>query len=164
MKDSEEKINIYRVYNKSRDLKPVRVTFDVNSSDKLSETDKVVYGHNALGKSFLFGQGESKFVSLDDDFKPEIDKYIDEHRGELSRQDYKAMHPEDYNNLLLKLWEQTKEKAKREGKIAIVSNSHILRQRPQDFDKVITLTKEEFKRRLIQRGMNKAQLEKDFDE
>ena len=164
LKDSEEKINIYRVYNKSRDLKPVRVTFDVNSSDKLSETDKVVYGHNALGKSFLFGQGESKFVSLDDDFKPEIDKYIDEHRGELSRQDYKAMHPEDYNNLLLKLWEQTKEKAKREGKIAIVSNYHILRQRPQDFDKVITLTKEEFKRRLIQRGMNKAQLEKDFDE
>lgn len=135
-----------------------------DSNKYLTPTDKVVYGHNALGKSFLFAKGRSRFVSLDDDFKPEIDKFIDEHRGELSRQDYKAMHPEDYNNLLLELWEQTKEKAKNEGKIAIVSNHHILRQRPQDFNKVITLPKEEFRRRLIQRGMDETQLEKDLEE
>lgn len=135
-----------------------------NPKDFITDKDRVIYGHNAIGKSFLFAKGKSKFVSLDDDFKPEIDKFIDEHRGKMSRQDYKAMHPEEYNNLLLELWEQTKEKAKKEGKIAIVSNHHILRQRPQDFDKVITLPKEEFKRRLLQRGMNKAQLEKDFDE
>ena len=71
----------------------------------LSPQDKVVYGHNTIGKSFLYATSNSNFVSLDDDYKDVQNAYIDLHKLPTeTRQDYKARHPEDYNDLLKELW------------------------------------------------------------
>ena len=127
----------------------------------ISDNDRIIYGHNTLGKSYLFSGKNSPFVSLDDDFKPDQDKFIDENKLPTeTRQDYKARHPEEYNKFLLDLWEITKQTALSQNKKAIVSNHHILRQKPEDFDKVFTLTPTEFKRRLIQRGSTEEELNK----
>jgi hypothetical protein len=63
----------------------------------ISDNDRIIYGHNTLGKSYLFSGKNSPFISLDDDFKADQNKFIDEHKLPTeTRQDYKARHPEEY--------------------------------------------------------------------
>ena len=53
---------------------------------------------------------------------------------------------------MLNLYDRLKVQAQREGKILFVSNTNILKERMSDFDKVITIPKEDFKKRFDARG------------
>lgn len=115
-------------------------------------TDKIIFGHPTIGKSFLKKAGSTDFITLDDDYKDEINKFIDKHRGSKTRQEYKGSKPKEYNDFMVALYDKVKGIAKKEGKKLLVSNTHILKTRMADFDKVINISKAEFKKRLEQRG------------
>jgi hypothetical protein len=53
---------------------------------------------------------------------------------------------------MISLYDRLKVQAAQEGKILFVSNTNILKERMSDFDKVINIPKEEFKRRFDERG------------
>jgi len=118
----------------------------------ITPNDKVVFGHPTIGKSFLKKQGEGRFITLDDDYKNEVNAFVDANRGSETRQEYKGRKPKEYNEFMLNLYDRLKVQAQREGKILFVSNTNILKERMSDFDKVITIPKAEFKRRFDERG------------
>ena len=53
---------------------------------------------------------------------------------------------------MLALYDRLKKQAAKEGKILFVSNTNILKERMSDFDKVINIPKDEFKKRFDARG------------
>jgi hypothetical protein len=53
---------------------------------------------------------------------------------------------------MLNLFDRLKVQAKKEGKRLFVSNTNILKERMSEFDKVITIPKDEFKKRFDARG------------
>ena len=118
----------------------------------ISSSDKIIFGHPTIGKSFLKKQGENKFITLDDDYANEVNAFVDANRGTETRQEYKGRKPKEYNEFMLNLYDRLKAQAKKEGKILFVSNTNILKERMSDFDKVITMPKEEFKKRFDARG------------
>lgn len=118
----------------------------------ITPNDRIVFGHPTIGKSFLKKQGEDKFITLDDDYADEVNAFVDANRGAETRQEYKGRKPKEYNEFMLNLYDRLKAQAKKEGKILFVSNTNILKERMAEFDKVITMPKEEFKKRFDARG------------
>lgn len=118
----------------------------------ITPNDRIVFGHPTIGKSYLKKQGEGRFITLDDDYKDEVNAFVDANRGSETRQEYKGRKPKEYNEFMLNLYDRLKVQAQREGKILFVSNTNILKERMSDFDKVITIPKAEFKRRFDERG------------
>jgi hypothetical protein len=114
---------------------------------KIEATDKIIWGHPTIGKSYLKKQGENRFITLDDDYKNEVNAFVDANRGSETRQEYKGRKPKEYNKFMLDLYDRLKVQAAQEDKILFVSNTNILKERMSDFDKVINIPKEEFKRR-----------------
>lgn len=114
-------------------------------------TDKIIFGHSTIGKSYLKKAGRTDFITLDDDYKVEIEKFIDKNKGNKTRQEYKGSKPKEYNDFMVALYDKVKKIAEKEGKKLLVSNTHILKTRMADFDKVINVPTEEFERRLKQR-------------
>ncbi len=119
---------------------------------KLESTDKIIWGHPTIGKSYLKKQGENRFITLDDDYADEVNAFVDANRGSETRQEYKGRKPKEYNEFMLSLYDRLKAQAKKEGKILFVSNTNILKERMSDFDKVINIPEEEFKKRFDARG------------
>lgn len=109
----------------------------------ITQNDKIIFGHPGIGKSFLKEQGVD-FISLDDDYKKEINDFIDSKRGTQTRQEFKATNKKEYPEFLKDLWKVAKKRAKKENKILFVSNLPVLRMFPNDFDKFITMSKETF--------------------
>jgi hypothetical protein len=125
----------------------------LNSNENLiSPTDRIIWGHPTIGKSYLKKQGENRFITLDDDYKDEVNAFVDANRGSETRQEYKGRKPKEYNKFMLALYDRLKAQAKKEGKILFVSNTNILKERMSDFDKVINIPKDEFKKRFDARG------------
>jgi hypothetical protein len=127
-------------------------TTQPSTSVKIEPTDKIIFGHPTIGKSYLKKQGEDKFITLDDDYANEVNSFVDANRGSETRQEYKGRKPKEYNEFMLNLYDRLKVQAQKEGKILFVSNTNILKERMSDFDKVITIPKVEFKRRFDERG------------
>lgn len=119
---------------------------------KIEPTDKIIFGHPTIGKSYLKKDGDNRFITLDDDYKDEVNTFIDANRGSETRQEYKGRKPEEYNKFMLDLFDRLKVQAQKEGKILFVSNTNILKERMNEFDKVITIPKDEFKNRFDARG------------
>ena len=121
---------------------------------KIESTDKIIFGHPTIGKSYLKKDkdGDNRFITLDDDYKDEVNTFIDANRGSETRQEYKGRKPEEYNKFMLDLFDRLKVQAQEEGKILFVSNTNILKERMNEFDKVITMPKDEFKNRFDARG------------
>jgi hypothetical protein len=128
------------------------VSTQPSTSVKIEPTDKIIFGHPTIGKSYLKKQGEDKFITLDDDYANEVNSFVDANRGSETRQEYKGRKPKEYNEFMLNLYDRLKVQAQKEGKILFVSNTNILKERMSDFDKVITIPKVEFKRRFDERG------------
>ena len=118
----------------------------------ITKDDKVIFGHPTIGKSYLKKQGNNDFITLDDDYADEVNAFIDANRGKETRQEYKGRKPKEYNQFMLNLFDRLKLQAKKEGKRLFVSNTNILKERMSDFDKVITIPKDEFKKRFDARG------------
>lgn len=120
--------------------------------NSITDSDKIIWGHPTIGKSFLKKQGENKFITLDDDYANEVNAFVDANRGSETRQEYKGRKPKEYNQFMLNLFDRLKKQAQAEGKMLFVSNTNILKERMGEFDKVITMPKTEFKKRFDERG------------
>lgn len=131
-----------------------RVFSDINQTDKnkIGLKDKIIWGHPTIGKSYLKKKGEDRFITLDDDYADEVNSFVDANRGKQTRQEYKGSKPKEYNEFMLSLFDRLKEQAKQENKQLFVSNTNILKERMSEFDKVINMSKTEFKKRFDERG------------
>ena len=118
----------------------------------ITKDDKVIFGHPTIGKSYLKQKGNNDFITLDDDYANEVNSFIDKNRGSETRQEYKGRKPKEYNEFMLNLFDRLKIQAQKEGKRLFVSNTNILKERMSEFDKVITIPKDEFKKRFDARG------------
>lgn len=123
-----------------------------NNSSIITKNDKIIFGHPTIGKSYLKQKGNNDFITLDDDYADEVNAFIDANRGSETRQEYKGRKPKEYNEFMLNLFDRLKLQAKKEGKRLFVSNTNILKERMSEFDKVITIPKDEFKKRFDARG------------
>jgi len=125
---------------------------DVFISPLISSNDNIVWGHPTIGKSYLKEKGNNSFITLDDDYANEVNAFIDANKGNETRQEYKGRKPKEYNEFMLNLFDRLKVQAKKEGKKLFVSNTNILKERMSDFDKIINIPKDEFKKRFDARG------------
>lgn len=135
---------LVKAYNDRMKTESKDSTEEPNS---ITSSDKIIFGHPTIGKSYLKRQGVNTFITLDDDYANEVNAFVDANRGSETRQEYKGRKPKEYNQFMLDLYDRLKEQARKEGKVLFVSNTNILRERMDDFDKVITMPKDEFKRR-----------------
>jgi len=163
---SDKEIEFSKKEKPTQEVKPeVKELFDSNPelANKVYEAlgfyeppitskDKIIFGHPTIGKTFLKEQGRTDFISFDDDFADEINNFVNEHKGNLDKYQYKQNKPKEYIEFSLNLYDKAKAKAKKEGKILLTSSNIIFENRIQDFDKVINLDKNEFFNRIGKRN------------
>jgi alkylated DNA repair dioxygenase AlkB len=125
---------------------------------KIEPTDRVIFGHPGIGKSFLKKQGENRFISLDDDYATEIKNKVDKIAQAYKVTPYQVKDGgnqkwnKDYNTMMQKLFDVAKKRAISENKTLFTSNTNLLRNNIDSFDKVINILDEEFYKRIKERG------------
>ena len=123
---------------------------------KLESTDRVVFGHPLIGKSFLKKNNDNRFLSLDDDSKylnqiekgrkRILDKYSKESLTKYDKQNSagnESWHRE-YKALMQRVYEVAKKDAISSGKTLMLSNTEILKNNLKDFDKIINIESQTF--------------------
>lgn len=113
----------------------------------ITPNDKIVFGHPGIGKTFA--KKSNDFIDVDEDYKEEhaMQKILRANaKNSGKKEDLKEW--EDY---VTSWWSKVKSDAKKSGKRIFVSNLPILRMFPEDFDKILTLSKEKFIERAKQR-------------
>ena len=124
----------------------------------ITPNDKIVFGHPTIGKSFLKNQGEDKFISLDDDYATEINNKVKEIANKYNVTTYQVKDGgtqkwnNEYNQIMQEMFNVAKQRAVSEGKTLFTSNTNLLRNNAESFDKVVNLTDKEFERRIQERG------------
>jgi hypothetical protein len=114
----------------------------------ITPNDKIVFGHPGIGKTFA--KKSNDFIDVDEDYKEEhtMQKILRaKAKNTGKKEDLKEW--EDY---VTAWWNKVKNDAKKSGKTIFVSNLPILRMFPQDFDKVIDISKDTFINRAKQRN------------
>lgn len=131
---------------------------DTKQADVILPTDRIVFGHPTIGKSFLKNQGENKFISLDDDYATEINNKVKEIADKYNVTTYQVKDGgtqswnNEYNQMMQEMFNVAKQRAISENKTLFTSNTNLLRNNAKSFDKVINLTDKEFERRIQERG------------
>jgi guanosine-3',5'-bis(diphosphate) 3'-pyrophosphohydrolase len=125
---------------------------------KIEPTDKVIWGHPTIGKSFLKKNQDNRFISLDDDYASEINTKVKEIADKYNVTTYQVKDGgnqqwnTEYNKMMQNLFDKAKTIALSENKILFTSNTNLLKNNADVFDKVINLTNEEFQKRISERG------------
>jgi alkylated DNA repair dioxygenase AlkB len=125
---------------------------------KIEPTDKIIWGHPTIGKSFLKKNQDNRFISLDDDYASEINTKVKEIADKYNVTTYQVKDGGDqqwnteYNKMMQNLFDKVKAVALSENKILFTSNTNLLKNNADVFDKVINLTNEEFQKRISERG------------
>ena len=153
------------VYNKDVAVEPSGAqpvsnqVYQALGFDKMiTPNDKIVFGHPTIGKSFLKTRGEDKFISLDDDYATEINKAVKEIAAKYNVTPYRVKDGgtqkwnKEYNQMMQSMFDKAKDRALSEGKTLFTSNTNLLRNNLDLFDKVINLTDKEFNKRIQERG------------
>lgn len=129
---------------------------DVLSQDdinfQISSSDKIVFGHPGIGKTHLKDSGRTDVIDFDSDYKIKINEKFNLPKGFKARNDFQKSNREEYQQAVRELWEQAKKEAKETGKQLFASDMILLREFANDFDKVITMSKETFIERAKQRN------------
>lgn len=131
---------------------------DSIKSNVILPTDRIVFGHPTIGKSFLKNQGEDKFISLDDDYATEINNKVKEIADKYNVTTYQVKDGgtqnwnNEYNQIMQEMFNVAKQRAISENKTLFTSNTNLLKNNVESFDKVINLTDKEFERRIQERG------------
>jgi hypothetical protein len=164
---SEEVINNKKAYEVKSGVSEL---FDSNSelaneiyealgvNKLITPNDRIVFGHPTIGKSFLKKQGEDKFISLDDDYATEINNKIKEIADKYNVTTYQVKDGgtqkwnNEYNQMMQEMFNVAKQRAISENKTLFTSNTNLLKNNAESFDKVINLTDKEFERRIQERG------------
>lgn len=135
------------------------------SSEKsvlISDEDRIVFGHPLIGKSFLKNDGDSRFLSLDDDYASEIEegrnqiieKYKKQYGAENSGEELTKYQIQnsggtkewnlEYKKMMQRIYEKAKVEAIKTNKTLFLSNTELLKNNLADFDKVINIPDEVF--------------------
>lgn len=129
----------------------------------LLDSDRVIFGHPAIGKTHAKAKHNS-FLSFDDDNGIAIENFIRKRLKEgQTINDYKREAPEEYKQFLLGEYETAKQKAFNENKRFFFSDEILLRTLDEtgkldEIDKVLTLEAEEF----IQRSKLRGDLDEEY--
>ena len=125
---------------------------------EITSNDKIIFGHPTIGKSFLKKDGDNRFISLDDDYSADIIEAVDNIAKKYNVTTYQVKDSGDnlwngeYNSKMQELFNIAKNRALIENKILFTSNTNLLRNNKESFDKVINLSREEFEKRIKERG------------
>ena len=140
----------------------IRTEYSFNENQEIKQGiysyDRIVFGHPTIGKSFLKNQGEDKFISLDDDYATEINNKVKEIADKYNVTTYQVKDGStqewnnEYNQMMQEMFDIAKQQAISENKTLFTSNTNLLRNNIDSFDKVINLTDKEFERRIKERG------------
>ena len=124
----------------------------------ITPNDRIVFGHPTIGKSFLKNKGEDKFISLDDDYATEINSKVKEIADKYNVTTYQVKDGgtqkwnNEYNQMMQEMFNVAKQRVISENKTLFTSNTNLLKNNAESFDKVINLTDKEFERRIQERG------------
>jgi len=130
----------------------------LKSENVIGPTDKIIWGHPTIGKSYLKKQGENRFISLDDDYATEINNKVKEIADKYNVTTYQVKDGgtqkwnNEYNQMMQEMFNVAKQRAISENKTLFTSNTNLLRNNAESFDKVINLTDVEFEKRIQERG------------
>ena len=140
----------------------INTEYSFNETQEVKEGiypyDRIVFGHPTIGKSFLKNQGEDKFISLDDDYSEEINNEVKEIANKYNVTTYEVKDGgiqewnNEYNQMMQELFDIAKQQAISENKTLFTSNTNLLKNNTESFDKVINLIDKEFERRIQERG------------
>jgi len=117
---------------------------------KLEASDKVVFGHPGIGKSHI-RQNNKDIIDFDEDYKTRINEKYNLEEGFKARNEWRKANPELWDQEVKALWEEAKAEAKKTNKRLFASDMLLLREFANDFDKVITMSKDTFVTRAKQR-------------
>lgn len=123
----------------------------------ITPADKIIFGHPTIGKSYLKDKGSGAFISLDDDYKTEINNAVDAIAKKYNIDAYQVKDGGtqqwniEYNNMMQKMFDIAKQKALSENKTLFTSNTNLLNSNLNSFDKIINITDQEFERRIKER-------------
>ena len=130
---------------------------------KLSPSDKIIWGHPALGKTTFREQNPDKVLDFDTDFKPKVAEALglpkDKQNSKGLNEWRNDSNTSEYKDAMRRFWKEAVAEAKKTGKMLVVSDMMFLTENPQDFDKVVTTDKETFIKRATQRGDTAEELE-----
>ena len=125
-------------------------------------TDKIVWGHPAIGKTTLLESNHNAFIDWDNEFNRNRDNWIAKKSNTtIGTSEFKKARNEymiNYNNhkdyivFVTSEWNKAKDKAIKENKQLIASPHMLLNLFPNDFDKIINLDDKTFLDRAIKRS------------
>jgi hypothetical protein len=123
-----------------------------NNHNKITSKDKIVFGHPGIGKTYLRESGRTDVIDFDSDYKIRINEKFNLPEGFKARNDFQKSNKEEYQKAVRELWIEAKKESKKTGKQLFASDMILLREFANDFDKVITMSKETFVNRAKQRN------------
>ena len=123
-----------------------------NQEAVITPNDKIIWGHPGIGKTFLRESGRTDVIDFDSDYKSRINEEFGLEKGFKARNAFQKSNKEEYQKAVRELWIEAKKEAKNKGKQLFASDMILLREFANDFDKVITMSKETFVSRAKQRN------------
>jgi len=120
------------------------------SSKYVMPEDKIIFGHPGLGKTYAKELGLD-IIDFDTDYKKRINEVNNLEPGWKVRNEWRKTNENLWNQTVRQLWNEAKEESKKTGKPLLASDMILLREFPNDFDKVITMSKETLIERSKQR-------------
>jgi hypothetical protein len=111
---------------------------------------KIVWAHPTTGKTTAKKKGKY-IIDFDSDYKPVLREYI-ELQHNTTAKELKETNREEYDRILLHFWDEAVAKSKYWKQPLFVSDMIILRERRYHLDLVITMDKETFMKRAVERG------------
>ena len=124
----------------------------VGFNQLITPKDRIVFGHPGIGKTYLRESGRTDVIDFDSDYKTRINERFNLPKGFKARNDFQKSNKEEYQKAVRELWIEAKQEAKSKGKQLFASDMILLREFANDFDKVITMSKDTFVNRAKQRN------------
>jgi len=149
---SQERLNqIQELFNQNPDFSS-QIYKALGFDNVITPTDKIVWGHPGIGKTYLRESGRTDIIDFDSDYKTKINEKFNLPKGFKARNDFQKSNKAEYQKAVRELWNKAKQEAKKTGKQLFASDMILLREFASDFDKVITMSKDTFINRAKQRN------------
>jgi hypothetical protein len=140
--------------------------------ETITNNDKIIWGHPAIGKTTVLETNPDLFIDFDDEFNKTRDKWIENKSNtRKGTVEFKKAKNEilinydkypDFMEFAKSEWNKAKQKANQSNKKLLASSSFLLEIVPNDFDRVINMSDETFIQRNIDRNAGSLQESTDW--
>lgn len=120
------------------------------TSQEITPNDKIIWGHPGIGKTFL-RESNPNVIDFDSDYKSRINEKYNLPEGFKARNKWRESNPELWKEEIRQLWSEAKQESQDTGKQLLASDMMLLREFPNDFDKVVNISNKTFIDRAKQR-------------